>query len=550
MHPKEYRVLRWKILATILVFSMIPLMGLGYVLFWEFNDAYEEKAVANLKTIVDNKQRAIDLFLKEKVSFLRTIAYDNTFEELNAPDALRRLFENIEGSSRDFVDIGVIDNEGRHVAYVGPYSISDANYKDEQWFFEVMFRGVYISDVFMGFRNYPHFIIAVMCREKDRSWILRATVDLEVFKSLVQTVQTGKRGDAYLLNKAGELQTPSRFNLPVLAKCDKVVMPPPFHGVAVDRVEVDGEARLQGLSWLTMVNWLLVISEDSREEMGPLIQAELNAFLVFLGGTIMICIGSIFVTHKMVQKIIDADREAALLNASLLQSNKMAALGKLAAGVAHEVNNPLTLIRESAGWIRDLLSEEDGGNMQNYGEICDVVDKIDRHVERAKEVTHRMLGFGRRMDPVQENVSCNDVLKETLNFLESEAVYRNIEMVAQLDPDLPLITNDSKQMQQVFLNVIDNALDAIGKDGIITLRTGVFPERKEVFVSINDTGGGIPQEQLEKIFDPFYTTKKVGEGTGLGLSIVYSILEKLHGKIIAESEVGKGSTFTITFPIS
>ncbi len=548
MQHKNYGVLRWKLITTMLAFSMIPLMGLGYVIFYEFNEAYEEKAISNLRTVVENKRRAIDLFLEEKVSFLRTIAYSNTYETITAPGSLRGLFDNIEGATKDFVDLGVIDSNGEHVAYVGPYNISDANYKDEGWFFEVMFRGVYISDVFMGFRNYPHFIIAVLRREEHRSWILRATVDLEVFKSLVQTVQVGKRGDAYLVNADNILQTPSRFSQTVLAESKRTDKPGKFRGVDVERLERDGDELLMGMSWLTMVDWMLVISQDHREEMNPMIHAETNAFLVFLAGTIIVCIGSIFVTRNMVRKIMRADQEAAMLDASLLQSNKMAALGKLAAGVAHEVNNPLTLIRESAGWLQDLMSEEDRDKMVNYDDIIELVGKIDRHVERAKEVTHRMLGFGRRMDPRQDNVNVNSVLAETVKFMENEAIHRNIKVIQELDPKLPLITTDPTQLQQVFLNILDNGIDAVDSDGSITLRTTTSPDNREVVITFTDTGCGIPKERLDHIFDPFYTTKQVGAGTGLGLSIVFGILQKLGGRIVAESVVGKGTTFTVTFP--
>ncbi len=546
---KNYSVLRWKLIVTILAFSVLPLMGLGYFIFLEFNKAYSEKAVSSLKLVVDNKQRAIDLFLQEKVAFLRTIAYSNTYDNFSNPEFLRTMFDNIQSSTSDFVDIGVIDALGNHVNYIGPYRISDANYGNEEWFFEVKFKGVHISDVFMGFRKYPHFIIAVLRREGERSWILRATVNLEAFNSLVQTVQTGRKGDAYLVNRENILQTPSRFNLPVLSVCTRTDPPIPFQGVRVEERVIEGKPRLLAMSWLTMVKWMLVVTEDPREVMSPMIKAELNALLVFLAGLLIVCLGALYVALSMVRKIMEADREAALLDASLMQSNKMAALGKLAAGVAHEVNNPLTLIRESAGWVKDLLTEEDPKAMQNYDEIRQVLDKIDRHVERAKEVTHRMLGFGRRMDPRQENVNVNSVLAETVKFMENEAMHRNIAIVQELDPKLPLITTDPAQMQQVFLNIIDNGIDAIDKDGTIILRTQASQDGKEVQIVITDTGSGIPPEQLEKIFDPFYTTKKVGEGTGLGLAIVFSILEKLHGRIVAESQIGQGTTFTISFPV-
>ncbi len=555
MMHNNYSRLTLKIAMVIVGFSMVPLMSLGWLLFHQFDTAYEEKAESNLVIMVDNKQRAIDLFLKQKIAFLRTLAYSFNFEDFNSKEAIKPLFDIVKSFSNDFVDLGIIDKEGNHVAYDGPYDISNVNYKDETWFMKVQMKGVYVSDVFMGFRHFPHFIIAILRKEGDSLWIMRATVNLEVFRELVQTVQTGKKGDAYLVSKENVLQTPSRFNDNVLSKSNLANLPPHFNGVMVERSTLDGQRRLLGMSWLKSVNWLLVISEDSREEMSQMIKSESNAFSVFLAGTLMVCIGAIFVTRSMVRKIINADKEAAMLNASLLQSNKMAALGKLAAGVAHEVNNPLTLIRESAGWIKDLMSEEDPQKMTNYDDINETLDKIDRHVERAKSVTQRMLGFGRRMDPLQEDVSINSVLTETLTFLESEALYQNIEIKKHLTPDLPSITSDANQMQQVFLNVLENAIDAISGNGngqnggTITLRTGISPEGNEIYAAISDTGGGIPPEIKQKIFDPFYTTKAVGEGTGLGLSISYGILEKIGGRITVDSEWGKGSTLTVFFPL-
>ncbi len=247
-------------------------------------------------------------------------------------------------------------------------------------------------------------------------------------------------------------------------------------------------------------------------------------------------------------KVIEADRRQAMLDASLMQSSKMAALGKLAAGVAHEVNNPLMLIRENAGWIRDLLSEEDPVRMAHHNEIEEAANKIEQHVDRAKGITHRMLGFGRRMEPMQENVPLNVLTEQTVKFLESEALHRSITIHKDFDAELPAITTDTAQVQQVILNVLDNAIDAVGQGGAITVRTGATESGHEVFVAVTDTGGGISPDVLEHIFDPFYTTKKAGEGTGLGLAICYSIMEKLGGRIVAESTPGNGATFTVLLP--
>ncbi len=157
-----------------------------------------------------------------------------------------------------------------------------------------------------------------------------------------------------------------------------------------------------------------------------------------------------------------------------------------------------------------------------------------------------MLRFGRRMGPSHEDVDLNHLIKETLAFLENEAHHRDIEIELDFDEDVPRITTDASLLQQVFLNIIDNAIDAKGNSGKGPIRSGVGPvHASEVFVKITDTGPVMPEDMSKKIFDPFFTTKAPGHGTGLGLSISHSIVEKLGGRIELESEPGKGTTFTI-----
>ena len=165
-------------------------------------------------------------------------------------------------------------------------------------------------------------------------------------------------------------------------------------------------------------------------------------------------------------------------------------------------------------------------------------------------MVHGLLGFARRMEPTQENLDVNLLLEQTRSFLENEANFRGIAFVRDYQADLPHIESDASQLQQVFLNILDNAIDAIDKNGSITIVTRKLPDAPEVEIAIADTGNGIPRETLEKIFDPFFTTKKVGEGTGLGLTISYSIIEKLGGRIQVASEEGKGTTFRITLPVA
>jgi two-component system NtrC family sensor kinase len=548
MIQDELSRLRLKLIAITLAFSFIPLLSLGLALYAKFYDTYTEKVYGNLRNLADNKKVSIDLFLTERVAQLSNLALTESYADLSGDAYLERIFGVLQLHSKSFLDLQVIDPNGICVSYVGPYQLRGIDYSREDWFRTVMAKGIHVSDVFMGFRKYPHFNIAISRREGEKTWVLRAAIDSDIFDSLVRTVQLGKSGDAFLLNAQHVLQTKPRFGHDIF---DKVAFPdiPRFSGTRVDEMSINGEVSLYAMTWLNLKDWLLVIKDDPGEELLPLYRARWLLILLLCGGGLLIVAGAVVIANGTVRALIRAEREKATLDASLTQSSKMAALGKLAAGVAHEVNNPLAIIMEKAGWMRDLLSEEDIKASPNFQEFLDAVTKIEFHVRRAKDVTHRLLGFARRMEPTQENLDVNLLLEQTRSFLENEANFRGIAFVRDYQSDLPHIESDASQLQQVFLNILDNAIDAIDKNGSITIATKHLPDTPEVEISITDTGKGIPRETLEKIFDPFFTTKKVGEGTGLGLTISYSIIEKLGGHIQVHSEEGHGTTFRITLPV-
>lgn len=549
MDTRQYARLRVKLLLTVLSFSLIPLFALGFFIYDQFSATYTRVVEENLRSAVDNKRHAIDIFIEERVAQLRTLAATHTLAQIRDEQYLAKVFDTMQASSKAFVDIGVIDASGDHAAYVGPFTnLHEVNYSQAEWFNAVMRGGTYVSDVFLGFRNFPHVIIAVVRREAGASWILRATIDSEIFNTLVRNVQAGRSGDAFLVNPDGLLQTPSRSGGGAMIKAD---MPAPvrFSGVRVGGTTIGGRPVIAGQTWLENTHWLLVVSVDPAEALSPLFTTHSFVVAMVIAGALVIFTGAYLVARHITRTLMAAEQDKAVLDASLMQSGKMAALGKLAAGIAHEVNNPLTLIRESAGWLKDLLTEEDPAKVGNYTEMLAAADKIEQHVDRAKKVTHRMLGFARRMEPVRENVDLSRLAEQTVQFLENEAHYRSIAITKYFADDLPVVVSDTAQIQQVVLNILENAIDAIGKDGSITLSTTLDEKAGMVVLSIADTGPGIPPEILGRIFDPFFTTKSVGEGTGLGLSIAYGIVEKLGGHLGVHSEVGKGTTFTIALPV-
>ncbi len=550
MEREYYKKLWWKIILTILAFSVIPLLILGAFIYYQFSQSYYTKIMEDMKTLAENRSSSIDLFLDERISQLTSLAHTIPLEKLRDEAYLEKVFNIIQARSRSFLDLGIIDQEGSHLAYVGPYYalMKSANYKDEDWFHAVMSTGVYVSDVFLGFRKIPHFIIAVMVRERSQSWILRATIDSDIIENIVRAAWVGKMGDAFIIDGNDILQTKPRFGGAVLQPAPA----PDFSKASVPQAEeiaVNGDKGLFAVGIIKLKKWVLVIREDPRDQFTPLLRTRSLMVLIALGGVLLIAIGAVLATRSMMNEMLVMERKKAASEEMALQESKMAALGKMAAGIAHEINNPLAVIGEKAGWIKDLLTMADVSKNENFQEIAAAVNKIEYHINRAKTVIHRLLGFARRMEPVTEILNINTVLDESVAFLENEARYRNIDIQADYALDLPMTASDSAQMQQVFLNILNNAIDAIGKDGEVHLKTRHLAKSNEIGIEINDTGPGIPKEMLNKIFDPFFTTKEVGKGTGLGLSISYSIVEKLGGRMMVASEEGKGTTFTIYLPI-
>ena len=552
MASKHYFRLRFQIVTMTLCFSLIPLFALGITLYYQFHKAYTNKVTENLRTLVQNRRSAIELFFDERISQLTTVAKTQTLARLTNESYLGEVFNILQARSKSFIDLGVIDEQGTHLAYVGPFyeKLKSVNYAHESWFTATMSSGLYVSDVFLGFRKIPHFIIAVRGQAGTKSWILRATINSDIIDNIVHGGQAGKRGDAFVVNRSNILQTPSRFDGKVLEK-PKAPNFATSTGTSIERATFDKEDCLYATSEINSPRWVLVLKEDLSEAMSPLFETRYLEILVIAAGVFLVILGTVFTTRAMTNELISMERDKQAGDEIVMQSSKMAALGKMAAGVAHEINNPLQIIGDQAGWMKDLLEEEDMAKSANLQEFEGCVAKILRHVERCRSITHRLLRFGRRMEPTQEMVDVNAVVAETITFLETEAKFREIDIRTHYDEHLPRITTDQAQLQQVFLNIIDNAIDAVGKSGYIDITTSRDPRTdREVFIQVSDSGPGMPKETQARIFDPFFTTKKANEGTGLGLSISYSIVEKLGGRIQVASTEGKGTTFTIRLPVA
>jgi signal transduction histidine kinase len=252
------------------------------------------------------------------------------------------------------------------------------------------------------------------------------------------------------------------------------------------------------------------------------------------------------------EKIIAAkqNREAAQYKAHIEQqmiaTERLAALGTLAAGVAHEINNPLAIIYESAGYLGSLLENEELADMPNKAAFEKALQKIENGVKRARTITHQLLGNVRKTEAILAEVDITELIKEVIQLIQKEAKDKEIIVELQTDDDLKPIWADPNHIRQVLINLLNNAIHATLEQGCITFQ--VEATANDISITVSDTGMGIPKENLEKIFEPFFSTKAPGEGTGLGLFVTKEIVEKLGGKIQVDSRVGQGARFVVKLP--
>lgn len=247
----------------------------------------------------------------------------------------------------------------------------------------------------------------------------------------------------------------------------------------------------------------------------------------------------------------EIDRVCALasqLDEQLIQSQKLASIGELSAGIAHEINNPLAIIAQEAEWMQHLLKAVTLRNCKETLELNDSVGAIVQQVERSREITHKLLDFARKVEPVIQGADINGLVEDMARLVEKEATLANIKIIRHYQDSLPLVNTDPPRVRQVVLNLLTNAIQAIQQSGTIIITTRQT-SGDSVEIVIEDSGIGIPRENLQKVFDPFFTTKPPGKGTGLGLSICHGIVAKLGGRISVSSEVGKGTMFKVSLPV-
>ncbi len=540
--PLRYKRLRRNIVILMVLVAVLPLILMGIVNHYQYLKTLKKEIIHPMQVMVSDKKRSFELFLAERLSTVNFIASAYSFEELADEQALNRIFRVMKTEFGGFVDLGLCNNEGLQVSYVGPYDLKGKSYADHEWFEEVQVRDIYISDVFMGYRKFPHFVIAVRhVSHKGDAWILRATIDTEKFNSLIVSAGLDAESDIFVVNREGILQTPSKFYGEVLTELPMPIPPASYEPTVLETFDPQGKEILLAYTCVNSPNTVLMMIKPRANVLKAWYTLKSELLLLLVGGVLIIFLVVYKLTSELVKRIEESDQKRSQIFHEMEYTNKLASIGRLAAGVAHEVNNPMAIINQKAGLMKDIIDLNP--NFPEKEKFVLLADSILNSVDRCRTITHRLLGFARRMDVQIEVIEINEVIEEVIGFLEKEAFHRDIEINLQLAENLPRIASDRGQLQQVFLNILNNAFEAVDDGGRVCI-TSWDHDLDTIGISFQDNGSGMSRETIEHIFEPFYTTKK-GFGTGLGLSITYGIIKNLGGSIEVQSKEGSGTTFTL-----
>ena len=547
--PFDVRRIWFFTVCLISLVSIGPLVSLAIFDYTVTKKDTEKEIHLRMERLVDHIAGTVSFFLEERKTALSYIAYANSFSDLNNKDRLAYILEGLQRSTGGFVDLGLIDSTGKQLQYVGPYNLEGMNYRNKTWCKKVqkMEEGVFISEIFLGIRNVPHHVIAVRQNLPDGSYyILRATMDIEKFNKLLSLMKIHEVGDSFLINHQGVIQTPTLIHGVAMDRI-KFPIPPNITSMEVhEEICEHGDMLVIGSEYIPNSPYILMIIQEKEALMKSWLKTRWIILSILSVGILIMLFVIIHVASYLINLICKESQKTMLVLGEVEHSSKMASIGRLAAGVSHEINNPLAIINEKAGLMKDLFTFKD--EYSHDPKLMGLIDSVLNSVERCAGITKRLLSFSRNLDVTIQTVTLQAVIEDVLGFLHKEAEYRSIHVNVDVAEDIPKFETDRGKLQQILVNLTNNAFAAVADEGhldIIARRTN----NEHINIKITDDGCGIPQKNIKRIFDPFFSTKTETGGTGLGLSIIYGLALELGGKIDVKSTEGKGTTFTVTLPI-
>jgi two-component system, NtrC family, sensor kinase len=530
------------------VVTLTPLLVMALMDYRLTRQAFENEAKMAVSRAVSNTWRSISFLLSQRRAALVFIARDNGLDALTRPGRLEILLDRLQHIMGGFVDLDVVDADRNIRACAGFHVAAGSRLEPGKCFDHAVANGFFISDVTKNSGQKHQLVIAIRQRVSDGGFfVLRATLDADLFDVPVSQLAMDGRDDVFIVNRQGVLQTPSRH---YGGRFEPIPfsIPEEIDGTRVSRdVDRAGWPVLVGMAPIADSPFVLMMIRQQSEIMDLWFKPRMQLIGFLLFSVVLILASIVGVATYLVNRIHASDQHRVHALHQVEYANKLASIGRLASGVAHEVNNPLAIINQKAGLIKDLLTinQDRTGNEK----LIDQIEAVLASVRRCGTITRRLLDFSRHMEASVETVDIEAVIRQILAFLEKEAERRNISISVSTQGKIPAFESDLGNLQQIFLNLINNAFAAMQNGGrldIAICRQG----KGAIWVAVADTGHGISEADLKRVFEPFFSTREGHAGTGLGLSVTYGLVSEMGGTIAVESKPNQGTCFTVTLPLT
>ena len=538
----------WKravlVTATVALVPLIIWALSGYRMTME---TIESELELRTSQLISNFWRSVSMFLTERRSVLDFIAHDHDLETLKDPARLSGILENLNKRFGGFIDLSVIDSSGKQISHAGSHRMGKLDFLKQPWFREVLNRGVYISELVMGERNEPHVDFAVK-RELSGGgfFVLHAVLDPGQLAKSVAQLDVGPKGDLFMINNDGVLQTPSRYHGAVFSKIP-IQVPQSSSRTGVFKSVNGAKNRIViGYAHIPDTPFILMMIQEQSERIQPWYKTTWAFTLILSASIIMILLVTLGVATHLVNRIHEADQERLDTLHQVEYASKMVSLGRLASGVAHEINNPLAIINEKAGHIKDIFTLTD--SYAKDPKLIGLVDSVISTVQRCAKVTRGLLNFARHLNLSVQAIDLKEIIDEVQSVLAKEAEIRSITVEISIADDIPSFESDRGKLEQVFFNLFNSAIGAMNDGGHLEITAGL-KNKDYVSVAFTDNGRGIPEADLKHIFEPFYYSKTGHSGTGLGLAVTYAMVQEIGGTINVKSSPGQETCFEISIPI-
>jgi signal transduction histidine kinase len=539
---------KWLLLVALTsVVTLTPLAVKTWVDYRLTRSAIESEAMDQTAEMVSNTWQTVAYFLSERESAMQFVVRDNTLAELSESKRLAAVLENLQKGLGGFFQLAVVDAAGRVLAAAGRGAPAPGDRIATAGLRETRRRGVYFHTEADGSGDGLNLVIGVAARPAEgAAFVLRAVVDPRPLRRFLNPLMLASEDDAFIVDHKGRLVTPPRHPEMVQTLIDDAT-PDPGNVSRVVTVEgADGHERILGYAYIPQTALILIVDRPKTQMARLWVKPRLK-LIGFLAVSILVILAAIIsMATFLLNRIHQADQHRIMNLHQAEHANKLAGIGRLASGVAHEINNPLAVINEKIGLMKDLLTLKSDAPVEPR--LLSLIDDAARAVKRTSAVTRRLLNFAHHMDAHVERFALTDMLQELIGFLSKEAERRCVAMQVSLPETELVFETDRGHLQQILLNLFNNALEAMPEGGRLSL-TADRVDGNQARLVLADTGPGIPAEDLRRIFDPFFTTKTNESGTGLGLSVTYSLVKELGGDIRVDSQADEGTRFELLLPL-